>query len=559
MTAAGAVDRWFSVLEGLEDAAIFISTAARSDVEACADAIDARAAEEVPLRGMIFAIKDNIDVEGLPTTAGCPSFAYEPSESATVVQRLVAAGAVPVAKTNMDQFATGLVGTRSPYGTPTNPHDPMLVPGGSSAGSAVAVARELVDFALGTDTAGSGRVPAAFCGVVGLKPTLGRLPTTGVVPAVRSADVVSVFARDVDLAQTVMAMAEGPDHKDGLCRAMPDQALVGSPLRVGVIASDALVEAGATREVVAHYEARQDQLSETHGVEMVKLDPRPLFAAGDLLYGGPFVAERTAAVGEAIRAGGDGLDPTVAAIIAGGDAFDAVDAYRANYRLADLRLQAGSVLAGVDAFITPTVPGPATLAEVAADPVGVNSWLGRFTTFANLLDLCAVSVPSPSTPAPEASTTVYAPAWRDSLAADLAATVAGAALRPDQEGIRLVVAGAHLRGQPLETQLLDLGAVWEATTQTAPSYRMYALRGGPPHKPALIHDPAGRALEVDTWRLTPAALGTFLTMVAPPLALGTVTLADGTTATGFVAEPRAVDGATEITHLGGWRAYVATP
>jgi allophanate hydrolase len=522
--------------------------------------IDDRPSASVPLRGRVFAVKDNIDVVGLATTAACPSFCYEPAASASVVQQLVRAGAIPVGKTNMDQFATGLVGTRSPFGTPRNPIDPTLVPGGSSSGSAVAVALGLVDFALGTDTAGSGRVPAAMCGIVGVKPTLGRISCRGVVPAVRSVDAVSVFAREVWLAQEAMDHCSAFDPADPYARRPPDpRAFVPSIPRIGVIQETELVELGCTPDVVAAYVATIEGLTDG-GARVLPVDIEPFFALGDLLYGGPWVAERLAAVGDVLAHGASDLDPTVASIIAGGAEFDAVDVYRAAYRRMELLRRIADQFVVMDALLLPTVPFAPTLADVERDPVGVNSALGRFTTFANLADLCAVSIPVLSRGAIRAGVgvTLSAPAWHDAVVASIAENIRGVA-RPvgpvDDGRLELVVAGAHLRGEPLEGQLSGLGAVWDRTTRTAPTYKLWVLADSDPPKPALVHDSDGSSIEVDVWRLDPAALGRFLQLVPAPLALGTVTLVDGSEVTGFVAEPRALDGALDITALGGWRAY----
>lgn len=564
MTASAAVTRFLDLLADLDDPAVFTSTVDPERLHRLADHVDRRAANTVPLRGTTFAVKDNIDVAGVPTTAGCPGFAYEPTRSAPVVDRLLALGAIPVAKANMDQFATGLVGTRSPYGTPRNPLDASLIPGGSSSGSAVAVARALVDFSLGTDTAGSGRVPAALCGIVGLKPTLGHLSTRGTVPAVRTVDTVSVFARDLWTAGEVSRRAAGFDPRDPFARRAPrplPRPLTGG-VRLGVVSGDLLESLGcagsvrsAYREVVA--------VAQGLGIRVRTVPMGAFFELGDLLYGGPWVAERTAAVGEAIARHPEDADPVVAAIVEGGRRYDAVDTHRAGYRRRELLRMVEDEFVTMDALLLPTVPIVPTLADVVADPIGVNTALGRFTTFANLADLCAVSVPVPA-PAPAGpglGVTLLAPAWHDARLVAVAELLRGETVAPvaeEDEGrdIPLVVAGAHLRGEALDHQLVDLGARWMGTTRTAPTYRLWAMRDAEPPKPALVRDAGGAAIEVDLWSVDVEALGRFLLLVPAPLALGRVELADGTTAIGFVAEPRAIDGATEITHLGGWRAYV---
>lgn len=422
MKAIEAVEAFERRLGELDDPAVFISVADDELAEGWADGIDRRDPAEVPLRGLVFAVKDNIDVAGLPTTAGCPAFAYRPTRSATVVDQLLAAGAIPVAKTNMDQFATGLVGTRSPYGTPSNPHNPDHVPGGSSSGSAVAVARGLVDFALSTDTAGSGRVPAAFCGIVGLKPTCGLISTTGTVPAVRSADCVSIMARDVEAARRVLEHAAGFDQADPFSRptTLPRERTRGD-VRLGRVSADALASAGATPEVVAAYEQAVRVMSDPAAAHDVDLGP--FLEVGDLLYSPPWVAERTASVGDFIEEHRDEVDPVVASIIDTGRNIDAAAVHRARYRLAELRRECEQTWDRVDVLVLPTVPRAALLSDVAADPVGVSSELGRFTTFANLLDLGAISMPTAARDGHGVplGVTLYAPAFCEASLIELAA------------------------------------------------------------------------------------------------------------------------------------------
>lgn len=555
-SAAEALVAFRRRLRDLHDDAVFVDFVADHELAGMIAAIDAQPATEVPLRGMVFAVKDNIDVAGTPTTAACPAFSYTPTRSAPVVDRLVGAGALPVAKSNMDQFATGLVGTRSPHGAPRNPHNPDHVPGGSSSGSAVAVARGLTDFALATDTAGSGRVPAAFCGVVGLKPTFGLVSTLGTVPAVRSADCVSIMAPSVTRAHRILQHAAAFDANDPFGRR-PPSANLSRPvdeLRLGHVGDAALRSAGADETVIADYRSFIEHAGVAVGAT-VEVDIAPFLEAGDLLYGGAFVAERAAAVGGFVAAHLDAVDPVVAAIIEGGRDFDAVAAHRTRYRLMELRRECERIMTAVDAFVVPTVPRSALLSDVADDPVGINSELGRFTTFANLVDLCALSVPSGGIDrfGVPLGVTLYAPAFEDDQLALL-----GDALVVRATTTTLVVAGAHLRGQPLEHQLTGLGANFGGTTTTAPTYRLFALAGTDPPKPGLVFDPGGRAIEVDVWQLTDAALGRFLGLVAAPLALGSVTLADGSTHVGFVCEPRALTAATDISHHGGWRNFVAS-
>ncbi|HUF99577.1 MAG TPA: amidase family protein, partial [Ilumatobacter sp.] len=404
-------------LEQLDDPAVVISAVAASQLMEWAAAIDARPPGEVPLRGTTFAVKDNIDVVGSPTTAACPTFAEGPAtQSATVVAALLEAGALPVAKANLDQFATGLVGTRSPHGTPRNPFDPHLIPGGSSAGSAVAVATGLVDFALGTDTAGSGRVPAAMCGLVGIKPTRGSLSCSGVLPAVRSIDCVSVFARQLDLAARVAGVAAGFDESDPFSRIAP--AVAVRPVRVlGVLGDDALHLAGTDETIIDAYRITLGQLTEL-GFELIEIDPQPLFDIGDQLYGGSWVAERLTGIGPFVKHldHPEQFDPVVGTILSDAAAYTAGDVHRSQYALAHHKHGVRRLFEEVDAVAFPTIGQLPTLAQVERDPIGVNSRLGRFTTFTNLADLAAVTLPvgAPLAPGlPPFSLSLHGPAWSD--------------------------------------------------------------------------------------------------------------------------------------------------
>jgi allophanate hydrolase len=547
--AGDRVGAAFDRVESLDDPAVFLAIADR------ATALD-RLDPELPLAGLTFAVKDNIDVAGLPTTAACPSFATMAAGSAAVVERLEAAGGTCVGKTNLDQFATGLVGTRSPFGMPRNPIDAALVPGGSSSGSAVAVARGTVDVALGTDTAGSGRVPAAQCRIVGIKPTKGRLSTRGVVPAVRSIDCVSVFARSVSEAWRVVRATEGFDPADPLSRRSPGPPPVPPRWRIGIPAEVDL-DGPLDREAWESTVARLGLLG-----DVVPVDVSAMVTAGELLYGGPWVAERSAAVGAFLDTDPPDADPVVASIIGAGRTPSAIDAYRGAYELAALARRAEAVWDVVDVLCVPTTPGPATVAEVALDPVGRNNRLGRYTNWVNLLDQCAVAVPGADrSDGWPTGLTVLAPAWCDELVVRLAAQFCGEDPPDDTSAghLDLVVVGAHLEGQPLNGQLTDLGARLVARTRTAADYRLLALADTIPPKPGLVRVPGGGGpIEVEVWRLPIAAVGAFLRQVPAPLALGTVELEDCSQVKGFVCEPRALDGARDITSFGGWRAFLAS-
>ncbi len=516
--------------------------------------IAARNSAAGPLAGVTVGVKDNIDVAGLPTTAGCPEFAFAPTAAAPCVRRLEAAGAVVVGKTNMDQFATGLVGIRSPYGALSSVADPNVVSGGSSSGSAVAVARGECDIALGTDTAGSGRVPAAMNGIVGLKPTRGRVSNTGVVPACRTLDTVSVFARTVRGAR--LALAAMLDPADG--RSATDGALarLAAP-RIGVPMADQL-EFYGDAEAPELFRTAIERLRRL-GAAIVEIDFAPFAAAGGLLYGGPWVAERYAAVGQFLRSHRDAtLDPIVREVILAASDLSAVDAFRGIYELADLVEQARPTWSRIDVLALPTVVFAPTHDEVADDPHGINAKLGLYTRFANLMDLCAISVPagvwSGGVPF---GLQMVAPAMDDAFLCDLAERFELSA--QDDWRVKLAVVGAHLSGQPLNHELTGRGARPVALTRTAREYRLFRMPGGGIPRPGLVHAPGASgvgAIEVEVWELDAAAFGSFVAQVAPPLAIGTVQLSDGEQVKGFVCEPRALSGAQEITTLGGWRAYL---
>ncbi|MEV7974693.1 allophanate hydrolase [Streptomyces sp. NPDC086519] len=539
----------YARIEAVDRPEIWIGLRPQEETEAEARAIDERVArgEHLPLAGRLFAAKGNIDVHGLPTTAGCPAYAYEPRADAPVVARLRAAGALVLGTTNLDQFATGLVGTRSPYGAVRNAIDPARISGGSSSGSAVAVALGIVDFALGTDTAGSGRIPAAFNGIVGLKPTRGLVPTAGVVPACASIDCVTVFARTVPEAEQALSHVTYPPDRP--LPPLPQRA--PGPWRIAVPPREQLGEmdegwAEAYEEAVGRLVAA--------GASIQPLALTPFTEAAAMLYEGAFVAERYTAVGDFVdkllMSGGAGLDPTVTGIITRARDIPAHRLFADQDRLADLRSRALAALGDADALLLPTAPGHPTLAEVAADPLGANARLGRFTNSTNLFDLAAVAVPAAEVNGLPFGVMLIGPAFTDDRLAGIAR-----ALEPR---VRLAVVGAHLTGQPLNPQLLALGAVRERTTTTAPAYRLYALPTTVP-KPGLVHVGAGgAAIETEIWSLPAEGLGRLLAALPRPMALGSVELADGTAVPGFLCEPGALADAEDITHHGGWRAFLAS-
>jgi len=521
---------------------------------------------QLPLYGVPFAVKDNIDLAGTPTTAACPAFAYTPQRSAFVVARLMAAGAIPIGKTNMDQFATGLTGTRTPYGACPSVADPRYISGGSSSGSAVAVADGTVPFALGTDTAGSGRVPAAFNAIVGFKPSVGLIGASGVVPACRSLDCVSVLTNDVASAARVLAVAAGPDPADPYSRAPPPRPADALPwgaagARIAVPHADQMEFCGDERAAAAwqHARARGAAL----GWQLVEIDFAPFAEAAALLYGGPWVAERYAAVGAFVAAHEGDVDPIVREVIMAGRDISAVDAFKARHRLAELALQTAAVWEQADALLLPTAPTLFTAAEIADQPIARNALLGTYTNFVNLLDLCAVAVPaSVQSDGQPFGVSLIAPAGADGALLALAAhwrdEHPGQAAGTDGAGtVALAVVGAHLSGEPLNGQLVALGARLLETVRTAPTYRLYELPDAEPAKPGLVGGgtPAGDGIEVEIWELRTEALGRLVAGVSAPLAIGTITLADGRSVKGFICEADAVAGARDITAHGGWRAY----
>ena len=546
--------------------AVWIARVAEADVLDAAARVDARVAagEVLPLAGVPFAIKDNIDLAGVPTTAACPDFAYTPAASAEVVKRLIAAGAVPMGKTNLDQFATGLNGTRSPYGAPACVFNRAYVSGGSSSGSAVAVAAGLVAFALGTDTAGSGRVPAAFNGLVGMKPTKGRWSTSGLVPACRTLDCITVLTHTIADARAVDSAVAGFDAVDPYSRPREDRPVAAR--RIGVPRPDQRIFLGdAAAERL--YERALATLA-ANGAELVEIDMAPLRETAMLLYGGPWVAERTAAALPLLDEHPEAIDPTVRAIMEDGRSVSGVDVFEGQYRLAALQRIAEAMWQDIDLLALPTTPTIYRIAEMRAAPIALNSNLGLYTNFVNLLDMAALALPAGwRDNGTGFGITLIAPAWTDEAlldAGDDYVTTADLPLPPPlntedtMETVKLAVVGAHLEGMPLHWQLTSRDARLIAATTTAPTYKLYAMANSTPPKPALIHDAEGAAIKVEVYELDVAAFGSFVVEVPAPLAIGSVTLADGSTVKGFVAEPRALTGATDITELGGWRAYIET-
>ena len=543
------------------------------DVLGAARAVDARiaAGEDLPLAGVPFAVKDNIDVAGLPTTAACPAFAYRPETDATVVARLLAAGAVMMGKTNLDQFATGLVGTRTPFGIPHCVFNRDYVSGGSSSGSAVAVGAGLVAFALGTDTAGSGRVPAAFNGLVGWKPTKGRWSTSGLVPACRSLDCITVFTGDAADAALVDRVASGFDAADPYSRReQSGPGRFGETWRLAVPRLDQLQFFGD--EAAARFYDDAIARLAAAGATLVEVDIAPLLEAAQLLYAGPWVAERTAAIEDLLKTKPGAVHPVVRAIVQGGFAVSGVETYKGIYALQAHARAAEALWAAADVLLLPTAPTIYRIAELLAEPYALNANLGLYTNFVNLLDMSAVAVPAGYRDNGTGfGVTLIGPAFADAALLDLARRYEEIRAMPappelDTAGkpqtVKLSVVGAHLAGMPLHWQLTSREAKLVARTRTAPAYRLYAMAETTPPKPALIHvgegEGEGAPIEVEVYELDMAAFGSFTAEVPAPLAIGTVALEDGTTVKGFVAEPRALDGARDVTEFGGWRGYIAS-
>ncbi|WP_072395861.1 allophanate hydrolase [Hyphomicrobium sp. CS1GBMeth3] len=531
-----------------------------------------------PLAGIPFAIKDNVDVAGIPTTCACPDFTYVPERSATVVEQLEAAGAIAIGKTNLDQFATGLVGTRSPYGIPASVFDPEYVSGGSSSGSAVAVGAGLVSFALGTDTAGSGRVPAAFNNIVGLKPTKGLISARGVVPACRTQDTVSIFALTVADAARAAASAAGYDSDEPYSRKPPRPFAVErtpAKLRIGVPATG--LEFFGDKEAERLYRLSVEHAANI-AAEIVAFDLTPFRKAASLLYQGPWVAERLAAIRAFAEDKPGSLHEVVGQIILGAEKISAADAFEGLYALAGLTREAEAQWEAMDVMLLPTAPTTYKISEVLADPIRLNSNLGLYTNFVNLMDLSALAVPAGFRDnGLPFGVTLIGPAFADGWLAtigdalhrqlsELRLGATGATLKATPPvssasaggRISVAVVGAHLSGQPLNVQLRERNARLVATTRTAAGYSFYALAGTTPAKPGLVFDGQGAGnIEVEIWEMDEAAFGSFVALIPPPLGIGTLTLADGGQVKGFLCEPHGLADATDITAFGGWRSWLS--
>lgn len=571
-TPAQALQHLRAHLSPSDNAWIYILSPAELDAQ-IAQLSSLGNAHTLPLYGIPFAVKDNIDVAGMPTSAACPAYTYVPDVDAEGVARLKKAGAIVLGKTNLDQFATGLVGTRSPYGAVPNSFIPEYISGGSSSGSAALVARGLVPFSLGTDTAGSGRVPAGFNNIVGLKPTRGRFSTHGVVPACRSLDCVSIFSLVLEDAETVAQILQGFDEKDIYSRAAPVAAhYFPTQPRFGIPKDpqwfgDELAQRAWAKSL--------DHMREL-GVEIVPLDFTPMFALAQLLYGGPWLAERYAAISEFIKTHAGDINGIVLSIIQKATEFSAVDAFQAEYKRAQLTRDIQSLMKSVDVLLVPTAPRHPKISEVNADPIVINSQLGIYTNFVNLADCSALSLPAGMrTDGLPFGITLIASAWQDAALVrfgkiwqakvDLPLGITQRKL-PETvaknitpEGyVRLAVVGAHLTGMPLNIQLRERQALFVESTFTASNYRLYALPNTTPPKPGLIRSKDGAKIIVELWDVPLQHFGSFVALIPAPLGIGTLSLCDGRDVKGFICEGSAVEGAIDITHIGGWRAYIAS-
>jgi allophanate hydrolase len=553
LTPRALIDRVLARIEAGGDNGVWIHLLSRDELYAYAKRLDGHSPETMPLYGIPFAVKDNIDLAGAPTTAACPQYSYMPNQSAFVVQRLLDAGAIPIGKSNLDQFATGLVGVRTPFGTARNPYSSDHIPGGSSSGSAVAVASGLVSFALGTDTAGSGRVPAAFCNLYGIKPTKGLLSTSGVVPACRSLDCVSIFALDADDGARVLEAAQGYDDSDPFSRQsqLPPERSSHS-FTFGVPAADEL-EFFGNEEYAALFKLAVARLERLGGIKR-EINFRPFHKAARLLYEGPWVAERYAALRKFIETTPEAFYPVTREIIAKGIDATAVDAFSASYRLQALRREAEAVWTEIDLLLTPTAGTIYRIDEVEAEPVRLNSNLGYYTNFMNLLDLSALAVPAGFTPQGlPFGITLAAPAFSDNYLLSIGNRFSNS---DDQVQLQVAVCGAHMRRLPLNRQLLELGGRFVREASTAPCYRLFALESVPPKPGMLYSRSGGAAIALEIWELPAAGLGQFLAAIPAPLGLGKVGLEDGSQVTCFLVEAAAVEEAREITEFGGWKRYL---
>jgi allophanate hydrolase len=571
LTPRKLVEQIHERINEVDNPNIWIYRLSAEELEPYLEYLEGQDPSALPLYGIPFAIKDNIDLAGVPTTAACPEYSFTPEESAPVVAQLIEAGAIPIGKTNLDQFATGLVGVRTPYGAPRNPLAPDRVPGGSSCGSAVSLSEGICSFSLGTDTAGSGRVPAMFNQLWGVKPSKGRLSTTGLVPACRTLDCISIFALNAADSQTVLKVAEGYDVEDAYSQETKDLPVVASKT-IGIPQADQLMffsdvdYRGAWSAAVADLQEK--------GWEVVEIDFEPFLKAARLLYEGPWVSERYTALEDFLKAKPEAFFPATLEITSGGADHSARDAFAAQYKLAELRRESEAVWEGLAAIVTPTAGGFPKLSDLEADPIGPNSQLGYYTNFMNLLDLCAVAVPAgKSVEGLPFGITWIAPRDCDKALIEIAdkgpeavgdnrppKEMQGGTLSPvsaSVDTLSILLFGAHMKGLPLNTQVQSLGGRFIGEVQTAPKYKMIYLPEPAPHRPGIIRvGEGGASIGVEEWAFPKAALGELLSTINQPLGLGQLELSDGRRVHGFLCEAKAAEGAKDISECGSWRGFL---
>lgn len=579
-TAQSVLSEVLRRIEALDDPGIFIHLATADALNAAAFALGPFDPVAKPLWGIPFAVKDNIDVAGMPTSAACPDFIYQATTDAFAVAQLKAAGAIPVGKTNLDQFATGLVGVRTPYPVPRNAIDPAIVPGGSSSGSSVIVSYGAVTFSLGTDTAGSGRVPAALNNIVGLKPSLGMISNSGVIPACRTLDTISVFALTVADAFKAFTGMVAYDAADAFSRLAPTPALRVVPKNTKIAVPNCASRIFNGDDAQAQsFDHSLDRLASL-GAEIVEIDFQPFYDVAALLYHGPWVAERYAAIRTVYETQLESLHPVTRMIVGGAEKFSAADTFEAMYQLADLRRMLEPVIASVDMLCVPSIPTFYNLNDLDSDPVGPNTQLGAYTNFVNLLDMCGITVPTqPRQDGRPGSVTLLARWGADGEVASLADALhraedpllgaTGLALAsipaeplctdPSSDEIAVALVGAHMQGLPLNHQIVGRGGRFLYAADTAADYRIYSLAAGPPERPGLVRqtDGSGAAIALEVWAMPQAAFGAFMLEIPQPLGIGTINLSNGLQVKGFLCEPAGLEGADDITQFGGWRGYLA--
>jgi allophanate hydrolase len=569
------IETVFQRIEEVNDPGIFITLFDKADVLLDGEKLGVFD-PDLPLWGVPFVIKDNIDAKGYETTAACPEFAYVAKEDAFVVAELKKAGAILIGKTNLDQFATGLVGVRTPYGAPLNAVDPEIVPGGSSGGSGVAVGHGIVPFSLGTDTAGSGRVPAALNNIVGLKPTLGALSATGVVPACKSIETVSIFALTVEDAYAAFRVANSYDAEDTYARHIENTELTKPKpdLKVGIPSKDSIQFMGDAAQEKSFYASVE--LLKEQGYGISEIDFTPLYEIAQMLYYGSWVAERYTVIEELLKTNPDAIYPVTKKIISLAEERSAADAFRGFYKLKELIRNVEPELSEVDVLCVPTIPTFYSVEDLEADPVTPNNNFGTYTNFVNLMDMCGIAVPTPAREDRRpGSVTILAGKDEDALVASVATSLEcvgerklGAtdchfsektelpASKPTT--IDIAVCGAHMSGLPLNNELTSRGATFLRAAKSAADYKFYALAGGPPSRPGMVKcaKGAGSEIELEIWSMPIEEFGGFMKTIPAPLGIGSVSLSDGSQVNGFICEAAGAEGGEDITHLGDWRHFL---